>query len=339
MVSYVMQTASEIKTEVYAADSRLGSYISQTATSIRQEVYSAESSIRSSITQNANKIALVVDGNNNIKAAQIVASINNGSSSVIISADHINLDGYVKATDITADLIKTKVEAADRINVSSLYIANGETPYGSINWMNVNSSLFDVRITQSGDTYTLQKKTWVSNWANVGSFSRATTLSGAWSSGTFTVNASPQENRFSTQILQGVASWDGTTVTIPIEAIDSDNPNYQYATGRSVVATYPGGGTSNIYLKVRRNGGSDVTTLTNGERVTLYAGEYCEVDIYNDNEIIKWGEVEAPGVTAKGTKQNGTEYTLSPATYSLNSDNYAYITLSINGWGTLVVQK
>ena len=68
-------------------------------------------------------------------------------------------------------------------------------------------------------------------------FSKATTLSGAWSSGIFTVNASPQGSSISTNLVQGTASWNGNTVTIPVEAIDSDNPGYQYATGRNIALT------------------------------------------------------------------------------------------------------
>ena len=54
---------------------------------------------------------------------------------------------------------------------------------------------------------------------------------------------------------------------------------------------------ANVKLKVRQHGGTTVTELSNGERVTLSAGEYCEVDIYEGSSITKWGEVEAPSVT------------------------------------------
>lgn len=53
----------------------------------------------------ADRIGLVVQGsgaNASIKAAQIVASINNSGSTVIISADHIDLQGYVTASDLAA---------------------------------------------------------------------------------------------------------------------------------------------------------------------------------------------------------------------------------------------
>lgn len=59
-----------------------------------------EPGVWSTIKQNKDKVAIVVDSNNNIKAAQIVASINaqTGSSSVLISADKVTLDGTTTLT-------------------------------------------------------------------------------------------------------------------------------------------------------------------------------------------------------------------------------------------------
>lgn len=56
------------------------------------------------IKVNSEKIALVVDGNNVIKAAQIVAAINSqtGQSTVLISADKITLDGTTIVSDLLA---------------------------------------------------------------------------------------------------------------------------------------------------------------------------------------------------------------------------------------------
>ena len=260
MASYVMQTASEIRSEVYAADSRLGTYISQTATSINQAVYNSVSNLKSSISQQADRISLVVEGtgsNAKIKSAQIVAGINNSGSTVIISADHINLDGYVKASDITADYLKAKIATIPKLEgIAASFTGNITTTSGVLSYQvysgesdgsqyyNISNPVMDVQLSGPSDnTYTLQyKKAKDTTWQNAQSFSRATTLSGAWSSGTFTVSASPQGNSINTQLVQGSTSWDGTTVTIGIDAIDSDNPNYQYATGRSVTANYSGGG-------------------------------------------------------------------------------------------------
>lgn len=104
--SSITQTASQIRSEVNASSSTLYSAITQTATQIRSEVASTASGLSSSITQNADKIAIVVNGDNTVNAASIVAGINNqnkeSSSYVDINADYINLTGYVTATQLSA---------------------------------------------------------------------------------------------------------------------------------------------------------------------------------------------------------------------------------------------
>ena len=286
MASYVIQTASEIRSEIYAADSRLGSYVSQTATSITQAVYNAESGLRSSITQVANKVAIVVDGNNNIKAAQIVASINSGGSSVIISADHINLEGYVKATDITSDFIASKIAQISTLQGIAASFSGNITSGGAVmasgiyvgsggGYTNISNGVRSVVLTGPvNNVYTLTSTLFDGSYQSY-SFSRATTLSGAWSGGKFTVNASPQGESFWTQLVQGTPDWSGSsatsvTVTIPIKAYDKDNPSYSYSTGRSVTSSHSTGltqyGNYTLYYK-----GSDGDYVSAGNHTWYYA--------------------------------------------------------------------
>lgn len=96
--SQIEQTASSITLSVSASKSDLYSTIQQTATQIRSEVANTTSNIHSLITQQANKISLVVEGdgaNAHVKRAAIIASINNGTSNVSISADSIDMDGLI----------------------------------------------------------------------------------------------------------------------------------------------------------------------------------------------------------------------------------------------------
>lgn len=212
--SYVQQTASSIRQEVGNAISGVNSSITQTASSIRSEVNSAISNVNASITTQANRISLVVEGtgaNAKIRPAQIVSAINNGESSIIISASHINLDGYVKATDITTNYISAKIADITLVEVKGLnsngtirsingsvvgtdiYFGSG-TGSGFTGW-SLKNFIKELQITSSGNTYKLQKKSYSdSDWQDVGTFSRATSLSGAWSGNTYTVTASPQGN-------------------------------------------------------------------------------------------------------------------------------------------------
>lgn len=93
--SQIRQTKTEISSIIEDRVNGLSSSIQQTASQIRLEVNNKTASLQSIITQQANLISLVVQGtgsNAAIKAAQIVAAINDGGSSVLISADHITLD-------------------------------------------------------------------------------------------------------------------------------------------------------------------------------------------------------------------------------------------------------
>lgn len=86
--------------------------------------------MQASITTNADRIALVVDANG-VNAASIVAAINgqSGTSSVLISADKITLDGTT-----TVDMILTGRAAAERIQADNASIGNlSILPGGSIN--------------------------------------------------------------------------------------------------------------------------------------------------------------------------------------------------------------
>ena len=94
--------------------------------------YKAEvNGIKSEIRVMEGKIALVVDGDG-VKAASIVAAINDSESTVIISADHINLQGYVTFTDLTtsgrteingANII-TETITANKIDLTDLFSQN-----------------------------------------------------------------------------------------------------------------------------------------------------------------------------------------------------------------------
>ena len=90
---------------------------------IRIEVNDLEEGVNSKINVLKNQISLVVTDEKNpkVKAAQIVAAINNGSSSITLSADHIDIDGVVKklrtydieAGDITGDVITCQSLVSD----------------------------------------------------------------------------------------------------------------------------------------------------------------------------------------------------------------------------------
>lgn len=238
----------------------LSSQITQTASAIRSEVSNTAAGLRSSITEQANRISLVVEGtgaNAHVKPASIIAAItnNNGrlSSSITIDADQVYIGNQTSTTviagkcaldDVTADYIGGKIATLSTLNgiaasftgnVSCSGLLAGQVYVGSGGgYRNISNPVMSVVLTGPVDNvYTLTSTRSDGTYSSY-PFSRATTLTGAWSSGKFTVNASPQGDSYWTEIVQGSATRDGNAYTVPIVASDSGSGGNTYATGRSV---------------------------------------------------------------------------------------------------------
>ena len=201
-------------------------------TGIHQKVTKAEEDIvvaQSRIDQTEDSISVVVEGkgkDGKPKAASIVSAINNAGSSVQISADHIMLDGKT-----TIKRLLTGDAAIASLKVNDLLIA----PNSGMGYVRIANAIADLKIERSGNTYTLKKTSFTdAGWKDVGTFSRATTLTGSWSSGTLTIKAAPQDQKFTSTLYTGVTSWSGNLATVPIYAVDSDRPSSDQNTGRQI---------------------------------------------------------------------------------------------------------
>lgn len=212
-------SADQIHSQVNDYYNGLSSAITQTAGQIRAEVSDTKNELQSSITVESNRIGLIVEGtgeNAHIKPAQIVAAINDGESSILISADHIDLDGYVKATDITSNFIASKISAINSLSVNnvtagSVRVATGSSSSLVATEAYVNGCPYNLRITQDGNTYTLQwQRLGYTGWSDVGSFSRAiTSATASWSDGQCHMRLQPQNQTFNAN-LPSAGTWSRT---------------------------------------------------------------------------------------------------------------------------------
>lgn len=278
--SSITQTASQIRSEVANSISGVQSSITQTASQIRSDVSAAQSTIWSSIIQSASKIALVVDGSNNIKAAQIVASINNGSSSIIISANHINLDGYVKATDITADYIKGKIASISSVSMQSLVASSIQFSVGGGLYGNPANAIMNLQLYRSGNSYQIWGSKFNGEIVKTDSFSRAVS-SWDWTGGNgqVKVTAQPQNQTL------------GVDVRVNGDATITSNGTYtykaQYEDDNGSYWDIGGEGTKTITVSVPASVPSDLgiydilsqpvssKTISPGGSIDLWAG--CNV--------------------------------------------------------------
>ena len=221
---------------------------------------------QANIEMNESKISLVVGRYNNqnyIKAAEIVTAINDTDEGVVhISADHVYMgtvgnerpidvviNGKLTTTDLESEIALLNAVRMKTVNITTLIdspkftgtealIDDVKCDYLSLS----GSSLFDdciIDASVSGNVLTL-------TYASGGTvtFSKATAQTGSWSSGVFTSTASQNGvtvGTLTTSLTAGQASWSGKTVTIPIYATIGSGATV-YNTGKTVSATYSGGG-------------------------------------------------------------------------------------------------
>ena len=232
---------------------------------------------QANIEMNESKISLVVGRYNNqnyIKAAEIVTAINDTDEGVVhISADHVYMgtvgnerpidvviDGKLTTTDLATQIGRITnlqilamqssgnivcggaLSVATSLAVNQNYgITNAGTGTFSAVKLGNNNSFNDCIVSASTSSNTLTL-TYASG--STVTFSKATTQSGSWGSGVFTSTAyqnGVSVGSLTTSLTAGQASWSGKTVTIPIYATIGSGAT-AYNTGKTVSATYSGGG-------------------------------------------------------------------------------------------------
>ncbi len=292
------------------------------------------------VTTEAGRISQIVSAvgaDGRVTAASIVQSINNGESSIKLDADRVRLastggstitlsdkvgidtDGYIllKATTI----VQGPLDIQGNYSVSARYfvvgtggylrlIGSGTGEYYDLTANNMKNAVTALQITQSGDTYTLQKKTIYNsaNWTDVGNFSRATTLTGTWSGGVFSVTAAPQNATKTTRIYQSNVSgyettWSGNTASVPIcYGDDAQHPaktgytvtvdaSARYTAGQNSVSVTKGSWSNGIisFTPSAGTGASKSVSLSAG--TVSWSGNSASVPIkdYNGNAYIDTG--------------------------------------------------
>ena len=183
----IVTTSSSIRQYVDDSTNSLHSEIVVTSNSIKQYVDDADNGLRSSITTERNRISLVVEGtgsNAHINAASIVASINHDSSSILISADRINLDGETIVSKLVGQDIESNGFTGTYVDATVVGTNNIECDEGSL-------YPGDVLIAASVDSnhvlHLLDVK------GHEVTFSKAVALSGEWDGTTYSVSATSGE--------------------------------------------------------------------------------------------------------------------------------------------------
>ena len=211
------------------------------------------------------QIVSAVGANGEVTAASICLAIEKSGSKAAISADHITL-GTSKLSNILT-IIGSAVGVTKPLICSSDLTVNSK---GKINCYNINlAGSSPVTLNATAMAKAIKEAKVENNTlkltqfnGDIVNFSKATSLSGEWSSGVFTVTASPQGNTILTSLAPGAATWSGTTGTLTIYATIGTS-GAVYNTGKTVTVNFPGVEKSDIVTN--RSGryagepGADVT--------------------------------------------------------------------------------
>ena len=96
---------------------------------------------------------------------------------------------YLKTARLSSAFTNLGSASISELTADTMYIK----PISGMGAVSVANAFTNAKITQDGNTYKLQALRFNStSWEDIGTFSRATSLSGAWSGGELTVTASPQ---------------------------------------------------------------------------------------------------------------------------------------------------
>ena len=239
LYSKIEQTASSIRSEVNSSKSTLFSVIMQTATNIYTQVGNAKSGLYSHIEQTASGINQTVS--KKVGKSEVISCINQTAETILIQASKIALSGTTKINDVFTVI-------SNAVGVSVPLICSGNVDISSNKVLNLYTATFQgsnpVTLTAlnlagviksasvSGNTLTLTPFI-----GDAVTFSKATSLSGEWSSGHLEVTASPQNTKYHQYIISGDAedvSSDSNSWYVPILAKSNPNSSSSTRTGHRV---------------------------------------------------------------------------------------------------------
>ena len=255
--------------------------ISAAATAVENNI-SARGYITAQAATNAAKAvigaSLLDENTGKLSVAEIVAAVNNSGSSVVINADHVDVNGILTATKLNtsdgyAGTLYAQEFKGSTLTASTLKLASSGNTYdtvsrkavrvgntllanltllgtGSDTALDIPNAYTAIKVVSDGNNgYKLQGKTVTNDsWADIPntSFSRATTLSGAWSGDVYTITASPQGNTFTATLAKGAVTT-APTIATPV-TLTLNNPavaNSETTKTLTVSVQYPGISSSN----------------------------------------------------------------------------------------------
>lgn len=193
---------------------------------------------------------LVATVSGKVGADEIISAINMSPEEIQISSDRIHLDGQTIANLIASVAITSPyITATQELTCTGTFNCNLEANLtGGINlgdsYITGLDALADIRLQSNANgTYSLYKTPYLGEETLVGTFSRAaTSLTGSWSSGTFTATTGSGGLSKTTSLYQVAPSditWSGLNGSFPVYADLDNDDTVKINTGRVMNFTCP----------------------------------------------------------------------------------------------------
>ena len=282
------------------------------------EIINGQQAHESRFEQNEKKIGMVVGeydtGGNYVKAGEIVLAINeSGESEAHIDANKVYIgneksttviNGKCSLDQVTADYINSKLENIataymNDVHVNRLYVDTNI--YGPNGLSMYTNGVWQLNLSENNGTYTLTEQKLNGTERTVGTFKRATSLSGAWSSGRVDVTANDPSVPAWWRLLEaGDPEWaaDSKSVQIPVWARYGNGQYQRETTGwKAYVNTSPAW-----------QAGWDAHSQQQGD-----------VTVDSVTAPVITGNTVRSEVTITGTASNGTSL---PAVFKLAEDTF-----------------
>ena len=331
--------------------------ISVSEKGINLAIADAKGEAMSAIAVQKNRISAVVEDTSSgpvPKRAALILSINNGTSSAHLDANQVYIgnqksttviNGKCSLSDVTANYIESQLETVANVVVKKLTLSsNGyiSLPTGDGNISITGSAASDfvrnLRITSSGNSYTLEKTTLGdASWQSVGSFSRAVS---SWlvagGSGRVNVTALPQNQQKSVPVSadgqRNISSNGQYVYKVYYENADGDDVE----TGASITVNVSvpntisswlvggGGGYVNV-TALPQNQQKSVLITVDGQRSVTTNGQYVYKAYYEnaDGDDVETGASITVNV-AVPAEQHTHSFGVTRATWHSVSGTVAY---------------
>ena len=358
------------------ADAQMSSRITQTANAITAEVTratAAEGTLSGRITVEAGKISQIVSAvgaDGQVTAASIVLAINQstGESEAKIDAQHVYIgneksttviNGKLNASDITAEFLNSKIAQIPTLNANAIScntLTAGTNIYGPNGLSLYANGLWNVTLSESGNTYTLKQTTLNGTETTIGSFSRAiSSASWSWVGGAPRVTLSPQDQTFFGPAINGITFTGSKTWATDKKSFTQDfycydaNSNNVYTENLSInTSDSYNAGNSAGYLAgwnaacgaIRKSGNIIIGPVYGSpgstERkymVTLNQAEYTassytkESHSYSASSLSTWTGSITYGIAAS-SYYKASSHSYTPSSYTASSFSPATLTWS-----------